>query len=332
MTRLRAALTLATIAALGLPVSAYLKFGVEREGQTVVLRWARTPIPYAVSDRLVPGMTLQQFDEALRRAFAAWQSVPTAVVSFERLGFTGARPSDDDAINVIGFEVRPDLDRVLATTSYTFDLVRSEIVEADILFNAAQPWSASAGGETGRFDLESIALHEVGHVLGLGHSAIGETELMAGARRRVTGSGTVMFPIAFPGGSLEGRTLRSDDIAGVSDIYPRAGARASLGSLSGRVTKNGQGLFGAHLVAYNLRTGQLVGGFALDTNGAFVIAGLDPGPCIVRVEPVDDADVDSFFDGSTPVDVGFGVTYYDRIAIVPEGGNAPDIDIAVRAR
>ena len=302
------------------------------QGRTVVLRWSQTPIRYAVSDRTVTGVSASQFDDALRRAFATWQAVPTAIVTFERLGFTSARPSDDDTLNVVGFESGPDLDLILATTSYTFDLVRAEIVEADILFNAAQPWSAAPGGEAGRYDVESIALHEAGHLIGLGHSAIGETELQAGGRRRIVGSGSVMFPVAFPAGSLEGRTLRADDVAGVSDIYPNAPARAELGSISGRVTRDGRGLFGAHVVAYNLRTQQLVGGFALNEQGEFVIAGLDAGPCIVRVEPVDDGDLESFFDESAEVDLEFGVTYYDKIAVVPHGGNAPDIDIAVRSR
>jgi hypothetical protein len=325
------ALTLAGVGALAVPAGAYLKFGIQLEGQSFVLRWTQAPIRYAVTDRGVAGVTATAFDEAVRRAFATWQAVPTATVTFERLGFTRANPSDDDTLSVLGFENRPDLDRILAVTSYTYDTSRNEIVEADILFNAAQPWSVLPGGESGRFDLESIAVHEIGHFLGLGHSAIGETE-MVGGRRRVTAAGTAMFPIAFPAGSVEGRTLRTDDVAGVSDIYPRAEARTEVGSLSGRITLNGQGLFGAHIVAYNLRTGQIIGGFALNPNGDYVIAGADAGPCVVRVEPVDDADVESFFDGSTPVNLAFSVTYSDRLAIVPRGGNAPGIDVAVRPR
>jgi hypothetical protein len=331
MGRSLAGLLLVLLAA-GTPALAYVKFGLEVAGQNVVLKWPELPVRYFVSDAGVPGVSVAQMDEALRRAFATWQAVPTARVSFARAGLTAARPSDDDSLNVIGFESRPDLDRTLAVTSYTLDVVDGRIVEADILFNAAQPWSVQAGGEAGRFDFESIALHEAGHLIGLGHSAVGETELIAGGRRRLIASGAVMFPIAFPAGSIEGRVLRDDDIAGVTDLYPAPGISDRTGSISGTVTRNGGGVFGAHVVTYHLRTGRIVAGFTVTEAGEFAIGGLEPGPCLVRVEPLDDGDRESFFDGSRAVEIGFGVTYASRLAVVPRGGNAGGLQIAVRAQ
>jgi hypothetical protein len=229
---------------------------------------------------------------------------------------------------VLGFRDRPDLDRVLAMTTFLIDSGTDALVEADIFFNSAFPWSVAASGAANMFDLESIALHEIGHFSGLGHSALGETELGEGGGRRVVASGAVMFPIALGPATTTGRTLRPDDIAGISDLYPDDEFAANAGSISGRVTRDGQPLFGAHVIAYDPATNAMVANFTLNRQGQFSIGGLSPGPRILRVEPLDDADPDSFFSSDTP-DVDFRVTFVNRIIVVPRGGDSGIIDIAV---
>ena len=206
------------------PVAAYLKLGSRVQSRTVTLKWERLPIRYHVTDIGTAGVSAAEFQRAVTRAFGTWNAVETANTTSQFVGFTQARPFSDDGMVVIGYQNRPDLDRTLAATTFLVDVTSGEIVESDIFFNTAFQWSTATGGESGRFDVESIALHEVGHLHGLGHSALGESEIRTGGRR-VLGAEAVMFPIAFSAGSIADRVLRADDIAGISDIYPRTASR-----------------------------------------------------------------------------------------------------------
>jgi hypothetical protein len=176
--------------------------------------------------------------------------------------------------------------------------------------------------------VQTIATHEIGHLSGLGHSAIGETQLMNGSRR-VLSTGAVMFPIALGPGDISGRNLDPDDIAGISDIYPDDDFNATTGSISGRVTKNGQGVFGAQVVAFDPGNGDQIANFTLTRDGLFSIAGLRPGPHVIRIEPLDDADTDSFFDASEPVDLSFRAKFFERLVVVPRGGDSGTVQISV---
>jgi hypothetical protein len=309
-------------------MDAYLKLGARVGSRTVTLRWEQLPIRYFVTNGGVPGVTAQQFETVAARAFATWNAVETAETSAEFVGFTAAPPLNQDSQTVLGFLNRPELERVLAATTFFIDTTDGEILESDIFFNAAFPWSVAASGESGRFDLESIALHEIGHLLGLGHSALGETEVRPGGRR-VLAAEAVMFPIAFSAGTIEGRTLRPDDISGISDIYPTTEFTRERGSISGRVTKDGAGIFGAHVTAFHLETGRFVAGFTLSDEGTYTIAGLEAGPYVLRVEPLDDGDVESFFGANENVDVDFRVKFHERIVAVPRGGGVRNIDVRV---
>jgi hypothetical protein len=314
------------------PAAAYQKLGTRVGGQTVSLRWGTLPVRYFITDRGVPGVSAMQFQAAVVRAFQTWADVPTATFSATFVGFTSARPFQDDGATVIGYLDRPDLDRVLGATTFLVNTQTGDLVEADIFFNSAFPWSVAAAGETGRFDVESIALHEGGHLLGLGHSAIGETELQPTGRRRVIASESVMFPIAFAAGNVEERRPRPDDLAGISDLYPDGNIRARTGSISGVVTKNGRGVRGAHVVAWNQRTGALIGGFAAGADGTFVVGGLEPGPHVLRIEPLDDGDIGSFFEDEAEIDVDFIGVFHDALVVAPRGGTSGRVEIRVRPK
>lgn len=310
---------------------AYLKLGSDIGDRVIALKWSEFPIRYQVTNRDVPGVTATDLQAATARAFATWADVPDVSIRSEFVGISNREPFVDDDVSVIGFRARPELERTLGATTFTVDEVTGRILESDIFLNSAFNWSTAAAGQSGLFDVESIMLHEIGHLLGLGHSALGETELTSGDRRRVLAKRAIMFPIAFPAGNVRDRTLADDDKAGLQDNYLPNSDR-TRGSISGRVTLNGRGVFGAHVTAFNPKTGGLVGGFSLNGQGEFVIAGLEPGVYVLRAEPIDDADLDSFFEDETPVEIGFKPTYAPRLAAVPAGGTSSQIDIAVTAK
>ena len=150
---MRSVVALALIAALAggtRDASAYLKFGVTIGGRATTLKWNRTPVGYFVTNRAVPGVDANQFSAAMIRASTTWEALPTSSVRYQFIGFTFAEPGDADGMSTLGFQAAPELDRVLASTSFLIDSVTGELLESDIFFNSTFAWSVTQGGEAGR--------------------------------------------------------------------------------------------------------------------------------------------------------------------------------------
>ena len=95
------------------PVLGYLKLGTRVGSRTLNLEWNDFPIRYYVTERGTTGVTAQQFQAAISTSFGVWDAVDTADLSAEFAGFTAANPLSGDSMTVIGYQNRPDLDRVL---------------------------------------------------------------------------------------------------------------------------------------------------------------------------------------------------------------------------
>jgi hypothetical protein len=247
-----------------------------RDSSGVVARhWLTQPIIIAFSTSLLsPPPNIKAGSDvvgAARRALRHWSSISN-VQFFETSSAsqTISPQNAGDHVNLITVsadnasafdsEDNPGRTRVFSDNS-------GAITEADIALNPNVPFSTD--GTFGTYDLESTLTHEVGHLLGLEHSAI----LGATMQPRQAMNGLFGVP------AFTERTLSEDDIAGARVLY---GSHAGMGSLVGRLVANSIGgqsqpVFGAHVFAEDPVTGRVIAGGITLHSGDYRIDGLPAG-------------------------------------------------------
>jgi hypothetical protein len=171
--------------------------------------------------------------QVINSAFSTWAAAPNSLLVATFGGTTGASMNNRDGQNTICFSCTGDFSQdasTLAFTSTSTDTATGNIIDADILFNPSKSFTtdATVSGQSGQ-DLETVALHEIGHFFGFSHSGVIKA---------------TMFPFAPP---VE-RTLGYDDVMIASQVYPNPGA-VSVHNISGTVRLSGSPVFGAHVVA-----------------------------------------------------------------------------------
>jgi Matrixin len=141
---------------------------------------------------------------ALRNTHSTWTDVPTSSFAFSYGGTTNRCPSlVNECPGPQTYDGKSDVGWVKLSGCCTLAVTwfSTGRDEADMGINTRFKWSTSVPTPDGRYDLESVLLHENGHVAGLGHSA---------------DTNAVMY--AYYSGLR--RVLSQDDIDGISFLYP----------------------------------------------------------------------------------------------------------------
>jgi len=263
--------------------------------------WPSMPINYFISQKGSDQINNGSEFLAVHAAFQTWANVPTANVRVNYMGPAVITAGGSDSVNLVSFSdtTFPWSSGTLAVTLSYFSSSTGITNEADILFNPNQPWSTS--GESGRYDIQSILTHEIGHFLGLDHSGM---------------VSSVMSPFGSPT-QVDQRTLQYDDIAGISEIYP-AGTPA-VGRISGTVMSGTQPVKGAQVVAVDSDGTAAVSTISL-SDGSFTLRFLPYGAYRLYAEPLDGpvvaGNIGGFYAG---LSTNFGTTYYPNESTLASG-------------
>ncbi|MFT5052102.1 MAG: hypothetical protein ACI8QZ_003534 [Chlamydiales bacterium] len=214
-------------------------------------------------------------ETALRSAIQTWnddnrtaaQLVENASVSQQARvdwGSSGVHLMLFDETNSSGFF--PGFSGIVAITPVSF-FTTGPIIDADVLFNGKN-FDFTTEGLSGDFDVQNVATHELGHLLGLDHSGW---------------ASATMYPYVDQGTQLQ-RSLSMDDIRGLRHVYPNG----SFGRITGTVRRVSDGTIvtGAHVVARDA-DGRTAGSRLSDGSGVFRIEALDAGDYTVYATPLD---------------------------------------------
>lgn len=184
-----------TFVALAEPALAYVLLSPRR-------RWASTPVSVRTYYR--GNATITDSDggvSAVVSAIRAWGIISSS--STTSAAVRGSAPATI-MLNTNGGICSGSCLAATLTGYYTSQTGDDRIYDADVYTNTSvQMYSSGESGCSSEYDINGIMVHEVGHVIGLGHSSV---------------SGATMYP-SISACNTSARTLASDDIAGRDDLY-----------------------------------------------------------------------------------------------------------------
>lgn len=204
-------------------------------GTGLPIKWPAGPVPLRIMLGTDPTTQDTNFNLAAQAAANIWNG-SLGSVQFQSTLVAKGSATQRNGVNELAFS--NDVfgtafgDNVLAVTT-GFSL-GNERTESDTLFNTAKQWDSYRGGIQQKFDLRRVALHELGHILGLDHPDEAKPTPQA-----------VVAIMNSHIGALD--TLADDDIQGAQSLYGPPGVPANnnfanattIDAFSGTVTLTG---------------------------------------------------------------------------------------------
>ncbi|MBA2663675.1 MAG: matrixin family metalloprotease [Bradymonadaceae bacterium] len=169
--------------------------------------WSQLPVTYLINERgtkRVPNFAT--VESVFADSFKAWEQPCCSKFAATYQGKTTLTAQNNQNRIVLSFEDESwprdfgGRDTIAVTLVSVWN--NCSIAEAPILFNAFHHNFTTNGSGT---DLQSVATHEIGHMLGLGHSQISQA--------------TMYFQYS---GGTSARQIHTDDVDGVCSLYTRS--------------------------------------------------------------------------------------------------------------